>query len=317
MYTHTTAARISHSWLDSEFWYAPDAPRNVSVTEAGNLISAAASLDMLAGRYPSDEFVEFRPRLVWNRQTGQLTARPGSHKLAVISGGTIPDRGMFSVMLPEGEERAGSRRVGELDEEMVYESRVNDVITLGASSWRIQQITRDQVIVTPAPGRSARLPFWRGDGLGRPAELGEAIGAFLRELDSDRACETQGQHTENRLKSIGLNDNAVNNLLALVAEQREATGTLPTDRSLVIERCLDETGDWRVILHSPYGQRVHGPWSLAIAERIRQRLRIDPSVVSSDDGIIVRIPASEGRLPGAELLDFTLRECFQAAFWTD
>ena len=263
-----------------------------------------ATLEMLAGRFPSDEFAEFRPRLVWNRQTGQLTARPGSHKLAVISGGTIADRGMFSVMLPEGEERAGSRRVGELDEEMVYESRVNDVITLGASSWRIQQITRDQVIVTPAPGRSARLPFWRGDGLGRPAELGEAIGAFLRELDIERAGETPSQQREQRLKSIGLDDNAVNNLLALVTEQREATGTLPTDRALVIERCVDETLDWRVILHSPYGQRVHGPWGLAIAERIRQRLRIDPCVVSSDDGIIVRIPASEGRVPGAELFVF-------------
>lgn len=236
-----------------------------------------------------------------------LTPRPGAQWLAVTSGGTIPDRGMFSVMLPEGEERAGSRRVGELDEEMVHESRVNDVITLGATSWRIQQITNDQVVVIPAPGRSARLPFWRGEGLGRPAELGEAIGAFLGALE---AGTTGGDgpeiapDLETRLLAAGLDQNAIVNMLGLIAEQREATGVLPTDRTLLIERCRDETGDWRVMLHSPYGRRVHDPWALVVAARIRQQWKTDPSVVASDDGIIVRLPDATGRIPGAELFVF-------------
>ena len=281
-----------------------------------------ATLDMLAGRFPSDEFAEFRPRLVWDRNSGTLTARPGAQRLAVINGGTIPDRGTYSVVLPEGEEQAGSRRVGELDEEMVYESRVNDVITLGASSWRIRQITNDHVVVIPAPGKSARLPFWHGDGPGRPAELGEAVGAFLRDMDpgqspdqmpgqmpgqsSDQpAGQSQGGHLPHgRLLAAGLDANASTNLCALLAEQRAATGALPTDRTLVMERCRDEVGDWRVMLHSPYGRRVHAPWALAVAERIRQRYKVDAAVVASDDGIVVKIPDTAGRLPGAELFAF-------------
>ncbi|MFC0219869.1 ATP-dependent helicase [Pseudochelatococcus lubricantis] len=265
-----------------------------------------ATLDMLAGRYSSDEFAGFRPRLVWDRESGVLTARPGAQHLAVTSGGTIPDRGAFSVVLPEGEEQAGSRRVGELDEEMVYESRVNDVITLGATSWRILQITNDQVVVTPAPGRSARLPFWRGDGPGRPAELGETIGAFLRDIDADAASEGAGPspRIEARLHGAGLEGNAIANLLGLVGEQRDATGALPTDRTLVVERCRDEVGDWRLLLHSPYGRRVHAPWALAISDRVRQRFGVDASVVAGDDGIIARLPDTDGRVPGAELFTF-------------
>lgn len=308
-----TVAAVAMDTLQIEEWYAT-VRRSDPFRDLSRRVFDA-TLDMLAGRYPSDEFAEFRPRLVWDRDSGLLSARPGAQQLAVISGGTIPDRGMFSVMLPQGEEAAGSRRVGELDEEMVYESRVNDVITLGATSWRIQEITNDQVVVVPAPGRSARLPFWRGDGIGRPAELGEANGAFLREIeagalpgsdsgkDAGEADRGDTQAT-GRLAGAGLDPNAISNVLALVTEQREATEVLPTDRTLVIERCRDESGDWRVILHSPYGQRVHGPWALAIAERIRSRLRIDPSVVSSDDGIIARIPDTEGRVPGAELFTF-------------
>ena len=309
---HTVAA-VAMDTLSIEDWFATvrrsdpfrDLPRSVF----------EATLDMLAGRYPSEEFAEFRPRLVWDRASGLLSARPGAQQLAVISGGTIPDRGMFSVMLPQGEEAAGSRRVGELDEEMVYESRVNDVITLGATSWRIQEITNDQVVVVPAPGRSARLPFWRGDSIGRPAELGEAIGVFLRETETgisppDAKDEADGKadpgevDATERLAAVGLDPNAIHNVLGLVNEQREATGVVPSDRTLVLERCRDESGDWRVILHSPYGQRVHGPWALAIADRIRSRLRIDPSVVASDDGIVARILATEGRVPGAELFTF-------------
>ncbi|MFJ4131454.1 ATP-dependent helicase [Pseudomonas cyclaminis] len=293
-----TVAAVAMEAVDVDAWY--DTVRRAAPfhTLPRNVFDAV--LDMLAGRYPSDDFAEFRPRLVWHRETGQLTARPGAKQLAVTSGGTIPDRGMFSVVLPEGEEQAGSRRVGELDEEMVYESRVNDIITLGTSSWRIQQITNDQVVVTPAPGRSARLPFWRGDGLGRPAELGEAIGAFLALLEGADGLAIDPA-LKQRLETAGLDPNAMSNLLRLVSEQREATGMLPTDRTLVLERCRDETGDWRVILHSPYGRRVHDPWALAIAERIRQRLKVDPSVVASDDGIIARIPDTAGRVPGAEL----------------
>ena len=297
-----TVAAVAMEAIDVDTWYATVRRAAPFHTLPRNVFDAV--LDMLSGRYPSDDFAEFRPRLVWHRETGQLTARPGAKQLAVTSGGTIPDRGMFSVVLPEGEEQAGSRRVGELDEEMVYESRVNDIITLGTSSWRIQQITNDQVVVTPAPGRSARLPFWRGDGLGRPAELGEAIGAFLALLEGAAGFDGSldiDLALKERLGTAGLDRNAMNNLRRLAGEQREATGILPTDRALVLERCRDETGDWRAILHSPYGRRVHDPWALAIAERIRHRLKVDPSVVASDDGIIARIPDTAGRVPGAEL----------------
>jgi ATP-dependent Lhr-like helicase len=297
-----TVAAVAVESVDVDDWYATVRRAAPFHTLPRGVFDAV--LDMLAGRYPSDDFSGFRPRLVWNRETGLLTARPGARLLAVTSGGTIPDRGMFSVVLPEGEESAGSRRVGELDEEMVYESRVNDIITLGTSSWRIRQITNDQVVVTPAPGRSAKLPFWRGDGMGRPAELGEAIGAFISLLERGIGRD-EDQHIapelESRLATAGLDRNAINNLLRLAREQREATGLLPTDRTLVLERCRDETGDWRVILHSPYGRRVHDPWALAITERIRQRWKVDPSIVASDDGIIARIPDIAGRVPGVEL----------------
>lgn len=298
-----TVAAVAMDALDVEDWYA--CVRRAAPYRELPRSAFDAVLDMLAGRYPSDDFAGFRPRLVWNRDSGKLTARPGARQLAVTSGGTIPDRGMFSVVLPEGQERAGSRRVGELDEEMVHESRVNDVITLGATSWRVEQITHDQVIVTPAPGRSARLPFWRGENAGRPAELGAAIGAFLADLDD--AAKDEGAVPEAvaaRLQASGLDARAITNILGLLGEQRQATGVLPTDRQLVVERCRDELGDWRVMLHSPYGRRVHDPWALAIAERIRERWHVDPSVVSSEDGIMARIPDSSGHLPGADLFLF-------------
>lgn len=297
-----TVAAASMEPLDVEAWYAR--VRRAAPYRSLPRSAFDATLDMLAGRYPSDDFAGFRPRLVWNRQTGELTARPGAKQLAVTSAGTIPDRGMYSVMLPEGEERAGSRRVGELDEEMVHESRVNDVITLGATSWRIERITHDQVLVTPAPGRSARLPFWRGEGVGRPAELGAAVGAFLAALDADAGNDTLAPALLARLQGAGLQPNAIANIIGLLDEQRAATGVLPTDRRLVVERCRDESGDWRVMLHSPYGRRIHDPWALALAGRIQERWGVDPAVVASDDGIIVRIPDSSGRLPGAELFLF-------------
>jgi ATP-dependent helicase Lhr and Lhr-like helicase len=247
-------------------------------------------LDMLSGRYPSDEFAELRPRLVWDRHTGLLTGRPGAQRLAVTSGGTIPDRGLFGVFLAGATEarKGAGRRVGELDEEMVYESRVGDVFTLGSSSWRIEDITHDQVLVTPAPGQPGRLPFWKGDAQGRPAELGRAVGAFVREvgrLDDTRA--------RARVRLSGLDEWAADNLLGYLAEQKLATGHLPDDRTIVVERFRDELGDWRVIVHSPFGGQVHAPWALALAARFRERFGVEVQAAHGDDGIVLRLPDVE------------------------
>jgi ATP-dependent helicase Lhr and Lhr-like helicase len=259
-----------------------------------------ATLDLLAGRYPSDEFAELRPRVVWDRVTGLLTGRPGAQRLAVTSGGTIPDRGLFGVFLVGGE--GPGRRVGELDEEMVYESRVGDVFALGATSWRIEDITHDRVLVTPAPGVPGRLPFWKGDALGRPAELGEAIGAFTRELGSTsrEVAMTQAGHR-------GLDPWAAGNLVGYVHEQVEATGVLPSDRTLVVERFRDELGDWRLVVHSPYGTPVHAPWALAINARLRERYGVANSgsqAIASDDGIVIRIPDTDAEPPTGEVIAF-------------
>ncbi|HEY8482949.1 MAG TPA: ATP-dependent helicase [Spirillospora sp.] len=253
-----------------------------------------ATLDMLAGRYPSDEFGELRPRLVWDRVTGVLSARPGAQRLAVTSGGTIPDRGLFGVFLV-GEKAS---RVGELDEEMVYESRVGDVFVLGASSWRIEDITPDRVLVSPAPGQPGKLPFWHGDALGRPAELGRALGAFTRELSAlpdDAARE--------RVRAAGLDEWASANLVSYLREQREATGHVPDDRTMVVERFRDELGDWRIVVHSPLGARVHAPWALAIAGRLRERYGVDAQAMHADDGIVLRIPDMDDP-PGVDLAVF-------------
>nr|WP_253375241.1 DEAD/DEAH box helicase [Okibacterium sp. HSC-33S16] len=261
-----------------------------------------ATLDLLAGRYPSDEFAELRPRIVWDRDAGTLTGRPGAQRLAVTSGGTIPDRGLFAVYMVSGDATPGSR-VGELDEEMVYESRVGDVFALGATSWKIQEITHDRVLVTPAFGQPGRLPFWKGDSLGRPAELGEAVGAFRREIDTASEADATA-----RLASAGLDARAATNLVAYLTEQRTATGHIPSDKTLVVERTRDELGDWRVILHSPYGMQVHAPWALAVSARVQERFGIDGASVASDDGIIVRIPDTETEPPGAELFVFDAAE---------
>jgi ATP-dependent Lhr-like helicase len=256
-----------------------------------------ATLDLLSGRYPSDEFAELRPRIVWDRVSGTLTARPGAQRLAVTSGGTIPDRGLFGVFLVGSDAGSGGARVGELDEEMVYESRVGDVFALGATSWRIEDITHDRVLVSPAPGQPGRLPFWKGDALGRPAELGAALGGFVRELarlDDDDATV--------RVRQAGLDEWAAANLVAYLGEQREATGHLPHDRSLLVERFRDELGDWRIVVHSPFGAQVHAPWALAIAARVRERYGIDSQAVPADDGIVLRIPDTEQDPPGADVL---------------
>ncbi|EUA19346.1 DEAD/H associated family protein [Mycobacterium xenopi 3993] len=213
-----------------------------------------------------------------------MTARPGAQRLAVTSGGAIPDRGLFSVWLATEK----PSRVGELDEEMVYESRPGDVISLGATSWRITEITHDRVLVIPAPGQPARLPFWRGDDVGRPAELGRAIGAFTGELAAlDRGA------FEKRCAELGLNEYATENLWRLLDDQRSATAAVPTDTTLLVERFRDELGDWRVILHSPYGLRVHGPLALAVGRRLAERYGIDEKPTASDDGIVVRLPDTD------------------------
>jgi ATP-dependent helicase Lhr and Lhr-like helicase len=288
-------------WFDTVRRSAPFATLPHSAFEA--------TLDLLSGKYPSTEFAELRPRLVYDRDTGTVTARPGAQRLAVTSGGAIPDRGLFTVYLATDSEKPS--RVGELDEEMVYESRPGDVIALGATSWRITEITHDRVLVIPAPGQPARLPFWRGDDAGRPAELGQAVGEFTGELAA-----LARDSFETRCAELGFNDFATENLWRLLDDQRTATTVVPTDATLLVERFRDELGDWRVILHSPYGLRVHGPLALAVGRRLRERYGIDEKPTASDDGIVVRLPDtfsesgsdSADKPPGAELFVFDADE---------
>ena len=253
-------------------------------------------LDMLSGRYPSTAFAELRPRLVWDRTTGVLRARRGAQHLAVTSGGTIPDRGLFGVFLAGADKPV---RVGELDEEMVYESRVGDVFLLGSTSWRIKEITPDRVLVSPAPGQAARMPFWKGERPGRPLELGRAIGARLRDLHplpADRATAL--------LRGSGLDAWAAGNLVAYLAEQREATRAVPDDRTVVVERFRDELGDWRLAVHCVLGAQVNAPWAVAVGGRLRERYGVDAQVLPFDDGIVVRLPDMADEPPGADLLAF-------------
>jgi ATP-dependent Lhr-like helicase len=257
-------------------------------------------LDMLSGRYPSDEFAELRPRVNWDRVTDVITGRPGAQRLAVTSGGTIPDRGLYGVFLASGADEGkggrGSRRVGELDEEMVYETRPGETIILGSTTWRIEDITRDQVLVTPAPGLPGKLPFWHGDARGRPYEVGQAVGAFLREVAEDRAAHAT------LAERYGLDALAAQNLAAYIAEQGEATGVVPSDRTIVVERFRDEIGDWRVVVHSPFGGRVHAPWALAIEARARERLGLEVQTMYADDGIVVRVPEADEAPPAETVL---------------
>ncbi|MFC7329580.1 ATP-dependent helicase [Marinactinospora rubrisoli] len=297
------ALRMPHNPLDvlAQHIVAMCAMDEWSVPELAALVRRAAPfaslpdsalsavLDMLAGRYPSDEFAGLRPRVVWDREAGTVRGRPGAQRLAVTSGGTIPDRGSYGVHLVGGPADASAAkaptRVGELDEEMVYESRVGDVFVLGASSWRVERITADRVLVSPAPGRPGRLPFWKGDALGRPAELGRAIGGLARDLAGmDEAAAVR------RARAAGLDDWAAGNLAGYLAEQRAATGVVPDDRTIVVERFRDELGDWRVVVHSPLGAGVHAPWGLVVAARLRERYGMDAQVVHGDDGLVLRLP---------------------------
>src|SRR5919197_2615381 len=245
------------------------------------------ALDMLDGRYPSEEFSELRPRIVWDRVADMIRARKGALQLAVTNAGTIPDRGLFGVHLPDG------RRVGELDEEMVYEARPGHTFLLGATTWRIEEITRDRVIVRPAPGVPGAVPFWRGDGVGRPIELGRAIGSFAREAVEREPSELA--------KEYDLDPRAARNLVAFLREQRDATRVLPSDRTVVVERFRDEIGNWRLCVLSPFGGRVHAAWALALSAQIRDEVGLESDAIWSDDGIIVHLPDAD-EPPGSDLV---------------
>jgi ATP-dependent Lhr-like helicase len=250
-------------------------------------------LDMLAGRYPSDAFAELRPRIVWDRTGGTVRAREGARRLAVTNAGTIPDRGLFGVFLVDG-----GGRVGELDEEMVYEARAGQTFLLGASTWRIEEITRDRVLVSPAPGLPGAVPFWKGEGVGRPYELGQKIGAASRELSALAEDKAVG-----RLRSdYHLDERAARNLLTFLGEQHDATGAVPSDRTVLVERFRDEIGDWRVCILSPFGGRVHAPWAMAIAARLREAHGLEAQSIWSDDGIALHFPEADVPPPTEDLL---------------
>ena len=244
-------------------------------------------LDLLSGRYPSDEFAELRPRLTWDRVRNVVTARDGAARLAILNAGTIPDRGLYGVFLAHSEGKAV--RVGELDEEMVFESHPGETFILGASTWRIDEITHDRVLVTPAPGEPGKMPFWKGDGPGRPLEFGRRIGALVREL---RALPKPAALTR-LVAEHDLDPGAAENLMQFLADQEDATGSVPDDRTVVIERCRDELGDWRVCVLTPFGSRIHIPWAMAVSARIRAGGGPEVETLWGDDGFVLRFPDTD------------------------
>jgi ATP-dependent helicase Lhr and Lhr-like helicase len=250
-------------------------------------------LDMLDGRYPSDEFAELRARVVWDRTAGVVKGRQGARRLAVTNAGTIPDRGLFGVHLVDG-----GGRVGELDEEMVYEARAGQTFLLGASTWRIEEITRDRVLVSPAPGVPGAVPFWKGEGVGRPYELGEAIGAASREL----VALTEERALARLRDEFTLDERAAQNLMTFLGEQQAATGAVPSDRTVVVERFRDEIGDWRLCILTPFGGRVHAPWALALGARLRESLGLETQAIWSDDGIAIHLPDADAPPPIEDVL---------------
>ena len=253
-------------------------------------------LDMLSGRYPSDEFAELRPRVTWDRVNGTIVARQGAKRVAISNAGTIPDRGLYGVFLADGS-RDGAR-VGELDEEMVFEARAGETFLLGASTWRIEQITHDRVLVSPAPGEPGKMPFWRGEGPGRPIELGQAIGKLTRELRHG----DPGEMTARLISDHGLNAVAAANLLQYLDDQQAATGVVPDDRTILIERSQDDVGDWRVSVLTPFGSQVHAPWAMAVTAQLRDERGLDAEVMWSDDGFVVRMPEGDAPIDPALLV---------------
>ena len=244
-------------------------------------------LDLLSGRYPSDEFAELRPRLTWDRVRNAVTARDGAARLAILNAGTIPDRGLYGVFLAHSEGK--SIRVGELDEEMVFESHPNETFILGASTWRIVDITHDRVLVEPAPGEPGKMPFWKGDGPGRPIEFGRRIGALVREM---RALPKAAALTR-LVAEHDLDPGAAENLLQFLSDQEAATGAVPDDRTIVIERVRDELGDWRVCVLTPFGSRIHIPWAMAVTARIRAAGGPEVETIWGDDGFVLRFPDTD------------------------
>ncbi len=300
---------VSMAALDE--WEIDEVERLVTATEPFDELSREQLenvLDMLDGRYPSDRFAELRPRIVWDRTRGTMHGRKGARQLVVTNAGTIPDRGLYGVHLPDG------RRVGELDEEMVYEARAGQTFLLGATTWRIEEITRDRVIVTPAPGLPGAVPFWKGDGIGRPAELGRAIGAFSREAVSKEPAELAGEYDLDR--------RAAENLVAYLREQQAATRVVPSDETIVVERFRDEIGDWRLCILSPFGGRVHAAWGLALAQKVREERQLEVDAIWSDDGIVVHLPDADEPPPADlvmvepdELEDLVVRELSGSALF--
>ncbi len=316
--------------LDFETW-VPDSAEEITATDCNalyRLISSASPfatlsraafdgvLDMLSGRYPSDEFAELRPRITWDRVSNTLTPRAGAKSLAILNGGTIPDRGLYGVFLSSSSEKPV--RVGELDEEMVFESNSGDTFVLGATTWRIDEITHDRVFVSPAPGEPGKMPFWHGDGPGRPIEFGRRIGAMVREL-----LATERNAALSRLtREHDLDPKAADNLLRFLADQELATTAVPDDRTIVIERCRDELGDWRVCVMTPFGSRIHAPWAMAVSGRLRAAGHVDVETLWTDDGFVLRFPetveppdADVLMLDAAEATDLVLRQLSSTALF--
>jgi ATP-dependent helicase Lhr and Lhr-like helicase len=285
------AMTVRESWQADELF---DTVRRAAPFESLTRAAFEAVLGMLAGAYPSDEFADLKARVVWDRESGCVEARRDARTVAITSGGTIPDRGLYPVFMV-GEAGTSGRRVGELDEEMVYESRVGEVIALGATSWRVEEIRPDRVVVSPAPGVPGKIPFWHGDGLGRPIELGRALGEFVRELEADLGHGQRGREKAKRrlLEHHDLDDLAAENVLGYLADEIEMAGSLATDRRIVVERFRDELGDWRIVVLTPFGGRVHAPWALAIESRLEERLGLGAQTIWSDDGIAIRLPEGE------------------------
>ncbi|MGE3843666.1 MAG: helicase-related protein, partial [Vicinamibacterales bacterium] len=253
-------------------------------------------LDMLSGRYPSDDFAELRPRITWDRVAGKLTARESARRVAVINGGTIPDRGLYGVFLADG--RSGATRVGELDEEMVFETHVGETFVLGASTWRIDHITHDRVLVVPAPGEPGKLPFWKGEAATRPLEFGRSIGALIRTLHEMPPAAAKAR----LVREHDLAPGAAENLLQYCRDQKVATGVLPDDRTVLVERCRDELGDWRVCVVSPFGGQVLAPWALAATAHIRRQTGLDVESMWTDEGFVVRFPDTDAPPETSQLL---------------
>jgi ATP-dependent Lhr-like helicase len=351
-----TVAAAVRGTLDADEWYATVRRSAPFATLTRHDFESV--LDLLSGKYPSSDFAELRPRLTWDRRRGTLEARPGARQQAILGGGTIPDRGLFRVEIAnDGDSRAGEPsdshagkaphshrqplpKIGELDEEMVFESRVGDVFVLGTSAWRIREITADRVKVVPAPGQRGRVPFWHGDGAGRPAELGWRIGALTRRIADELDAAATAAHDPNtaahdpntaahpssaqdarmpekiplreELEAAGLDRHAIANTLAFVNDVRETAGAVPTDREFVVERTRDDAGDWQILLESPLGKTVHAPWALAVGERLRERYGASFQISASDDGAVIRFSDTDGEPPGAELFVFEPEEIIEA-----